>query len=182
MTKKIVIMLILIPSWGMRMCSDLLPWFATKLLWKELKNIYRPRSIFLVGNYRVFEEDGGNVLPRKCHKNMAAKISLYWPVSVRLAIFFLEFPNDRGERIGNEFTRIGTKLQAMIKNTITKMCLDQFTWLETKMLLKKMEEMYFPENVRKIWQRKYPCIDQLASHPPTISSQGIHNNMGDRRK
>ena len=48
MTKKIVMMLILIPSWGMRMCSDLLPWFATKLLWKELKNIYRPLNIRII--------------------------------------------------------------------------------------------------------------------------------------
>ena len=157
MTKKIVIMLILIPSWGMRMCSDLLPWFATKLLWKELKNIYRPRSIFLVGNYRVFEEDGGNVLPRKCHKNMAAKISLYWPVSVRLAIFFLEFPNDRGERIGNEFTRIGTKLQAMIKNTITKRrcaSINLLGWKPKccwrkwrKCISPKMSEKYGSENI-----------------------------------
>ena len=51
------------------------------------------------------------------------------------------------------------------------MCFDQFSWLATKMLLKKMkrmEEMYCPENVRKIWYRKYPCIDQLASHSPSF--------------
>ena len=45
------------------------------------------------------------------------------------------------------------------------MCLDQFSWLATNVFLKRM---YCPENVRKIWQPKYPYIDQLASHSPSF--------------
>ena len=45
--------------------------------YKEYHNEDVLRSIFLVGNQNVVEENGENVLPRKCQKNIAEKISLH---------------------------------------------------------------------------------------------------------
>ena len=131
--------LILIPSWGMRMCSDLLPWFATKLLWKELKNIYRPLNIRIIWKISPLSVEKGVISSQYARFLFRYSFKMYQKWQAKHAI-----------------------------PAITKICLDQFSWLATIVFLKRMEEMYCPESVRKIWQRKYTCIDKLASASPSF--------------